>query len=60
MLNNFFHLIGSVSILFLQESGKITLLLWKAVLLIFQRPFNLIDILRQIELVKKYYHAYQW
>ena len=49
MLNNFFHLIGSVSILFLQESGKITLLLWKAVLLIFQRPFNLKDILRQME-----------
>jgi phospholipid/cholesterol/gamma-HCH transport system permease protein len=49
MLNNFFHLIGSVSILFLQESGKITLLLWKAVLLTFQRPFNLKDILRQME-----------
>ena len=49
MLNNFFHLIGSVSILFLQESGRITLLLWKAVLLAFQRPFNLKDILRQME-----------
>ena len=49
MLNNFFHLIGSVSILFLQESGRITLLLWKAVLLTFQRPFNLKDILRQME-----------
>jgi phospholipid/cholesterol/gamma-HCH transport system permease protein len=49
MLNNFFHLIGSVSILFLQESGRITLLLWKAALLIFQRPFNLKDILRQME-----------
>ena len=49
MLNNFFHLIGSVSILFLQESGKITLLLWKAVLLTFQGPFNLKDILRQME-----------
>jgi phospholipid/cholesterol/gamma-HCH transport system permease protein len=49
MLNNFFHLIGSVSILFLQETGRITLLLWKAALLIFQRPFNLKDILRQME-----------
>jgi len=49
MFNNFFHLIGSVSILFLQESGRITLLLWKATLLIFQRPFNLKDILRQME-----------
>ena len=49
MLNNLFHLIGSTSILFLQESGKITLLLWKALLLTFQRPFNLKDILRQME-----------
>ena len=49
MLGNFFHLIGSTSILFLQESGKVTLLLWKAALLTFQRPFNLKDILRQME-----------
>jgi phospholipid/cholesterol/gamma-HCH transport system permease protein len=49
MLKNFFHLIGSLSILFLQESGRITLLLWKAALLIFQRPFNLKNILRQME-----------
>ena len=49
MLSNFFHLIGSTSILFLQESGKVTLLLWKTALLTFQRPFNLKDILRQME-----------
>lgn len=49
MFNHFFHLIGSTSILFLQESGKVTLLLWKAALLTFQRPFNLKDILRQME-----------
>jgi len=49
MFKNFFHVIGAISITFIHETGKITLLLWKAVLLIFQRPFNLKDILRQME-----------
>lgn len=49
MPGNFFHLIGSLSILFLQESGGIVLLLWKTSMLIFRRPFNLRAILRQME-----------
>ena len=49
MLRNFFHVIGSFSITFIQETGKITLLLWKALILIFQRPLNLKNILKQME-----------
>ena len=49
MLRNFFHVIGSFSITFIQETGKITLLLWKAHILIFQRPLNLKNILKQME-----------
>ena len=49
MLRNFFHIIGSFSITFIQETGKITLLLWKALILIFQRPLNLKNILKQME-----------
>jgi phospholipid/cholesterol/gamma-HCH transport system permease protein len=49
MLRNFFHVIGSFSITFIQETGKITLLLWKALVLIFQRPLNLKNILKQME-----------
>ena len=49
MLRNFFHVVGSFSITFIQETGKITLLLWKALILIFQRPLNLKNILKQME-----------
>mgnify|MGYP001570376093 FL=1 len=49
MLRNLFHVIGSFSITFIQETGKITLLLWKALILIFQRPLNLKNILKQME-----------
>ena len=49
MIRNFFHVIGSFSITFIQETGKITLLLWKALVLIFQRPLNLKNILKQME-----------
>ena len=49
MLRNFFHVIGSLSITFIHETGKITLLLWKALILIFQRPLNLKNILKQME-----------
>ena len=49
MLTNFFHSIGSFSMTFIRESGSITLLLWKASVLIFQRPLNLKNILRQME-----------
>ena len=49
MFKNFFHLVGSLSIDFIEESGKVTMLLWNATRLIFKRPFNLKDILRQME-----------
>ena len=49
MLRNFFHVIGALSITFINETGKITLLLWKALILIFQRPLNLKNILKQME-----------
>lgn len=49
MFRNFFHVIGSLSITFIHETGKITLLLWKALILIFQRPLNLKNILKQME-----------
>ena len=49
MLRNFFHVIGSLSIAFIHETGKITLLLWKALILIFQRPLNLKNILKQMK-----------
>ncbi len=49
MLTNFFHVIGALSITFIHETGKITLLLWKALILIFQRPLNLKNILKQME-----------
>lgn len=49
MFKNFFHLIGSLSITFVHETGKITLLFCKAAFSIVQRPFNLKDILRQME-----------
>ena len=49
MFKHFFHVIGSLSITFIHETGKITLLLWKAAFFTVQRPFNLKDILRQME-----------
>lgn len=49
MLKNFLHLVGSLSIHFLEESGKIIMLFWKATILIFRRPFNLKNILKQME-----------
>ena len=49
MFKNFFHLVGSLSIDFIEESGKLTMLLWNTTRLIFKRPFNLKDILRQME-----------
>jgi phospholipid/cholesterol/gamma-HCH transport system permease protein len=49
MFTNFFHAIGALSITFIHETGKITLLLWKALILIFQKPLNLKNILKQME-----------
>ena len=49
MFKNFFHVIGALSITFIHETGKITLLLWKALILIFQKPLNLKNILKQME-----------
>ena len=49
MFKNLFHLIGSLSIEFIEESGKIMMLLCNATLLIFRRPFNLRDIFKQME-----------
>jgi phospholipid/cholesterol/gamma-HCH transport system permease protein len=49
MFKHFFHGIGALSITFIHETGKITLLLWKALKLIFQRPLNLKNILKQME-----------
>lgn len=49
MLKNFLHLVGSLSIHFLEESGKVIMLFWKATMLIFRRPFNLKNILKQME-----------
>ena len=48
-MRNFFHLIGSLSMHFLDEAGKIALLLWKAIILAFQPPFNLGNLFRQME-----------
>lgn len=49
MLKNFLHLVGSLTIHFLEESGKVIMLFWKATMLIFRRPFNLKNILKQME-----------
>jgi len=49
MFKNFFHWVGSLSINFIEESGKISMLLWNSILLIFRRPFNLKNILKQME-----------
>ena len=49
MLKKFLHLVGFLSIHFIEESGKVTMLLWNATRLIFKRPFNFKDILRQME-----------
>ena len=49
MFKNFLHLVGSLSIHFLEESGKVIMLFWKATILIFRRPFNLKNILKQME-----------
>lgn len=49
MFKNLFHLIGSLSIEFIEESGKIMTLLCNTTLLIFRRPFNLRDIFKQME-----------
>lgn len=49
MINTFLHLIGSLCIQLLHESGRITLLLWKAAFLTVQPPFNCKDVLRQME-----------
>ena len=49
MFTHFFHTIGSLSMSFINESGKITILLWKTFLLIFQKPLNLKNILKQME-----------
>ena len=49
MLKNFFHSIGSRSMVFIEESGKILMLLSDTVILIFRRPFNLKGIFKQME-----------
>lgn len=49
MFKNLFHLIGSRSLAFIEEAGKIMMLLNDTVILIFRRPFNLKDIFKQME-----------
>ncbi|KPJ61775.1 MAG: ABC transporter permease [Deltaproteobacteria bacterium DG_8] len=49
MFKNFLHLVGSLSIHLVEESGKLTLLLWNATVLIFRRPLNLKNTLKQME-----------
>ena len=49
MFRNLFHLIGSRSLAFIEESGKIVMLLSDTVILIFRRPFNLKGIFKQME-----------
>ena len=49
MLKNFFHSIGSLSLAFTHETGKISILLWKTTRLVFQRPLYLKNIFRQME-----------
>jgi len=49
MFKNFFHSIGSHSIVFVEETGRILMLLCNTIILIFQRPFNLKGIFKQME-----------
>ena len=49
MFKNFFHSIGSRSIAFVEETGRIFMLLCNTITLIFQRPFNLKGIFKQME-----------
>jgi len=49
MIRKFLHLIGSYSLQCMDESGRMALLLWKAVRLAFQRPFNAKNVFRQME-----------
>ena len=49
MFKNFFHSIGSRSIVFVEETGRILMLLCNTIILIFQRPFNLKGIFKQME-----------
>jgi phospholipid/cholesterol/gamma-HCH transport system permease protein len=49
MFKSFFHKVGSLSMDFVEESGKVTMLLWNATILIFRHPFNLKNIFKQME-----------
>lgn len=49
MLKNILQLIGTVTLSFVEESGKVMILLWKTLLLIFRRPLNLNNIFKQME-----------
>jgi len=49
MLKNILQLIGTLTLSFVEESGKVMILLWKTLLLIFRRPFNLNNIFKQME-----------